>query len=385
MEDEIKSLDLSNLLDPDEYAGLERENGNGENKETDGTEAVDAGGSLTAGELFGDDSGGGEKKNTGDGASVTDEKAAPAAGGNTPIDFSSIASAFKADGVALFNETDDEKLKGIRTPEDFESFLSERVEALVNERLGEQNRRLSEALNGGMPADELSSIKAGLTRLQAIKPEDLDSEDASGEELRKQLIYMDFINRGYSPERAGKKTKQSFDAGTDKDDAKDALEAGKEYYRNRYEDMVEDYREEAESRKKQEEESVRALEASILDDKSKVMGESVGKATREKIRDFLLKPAAKTEDGQRLTELQKYIRENRDEYMKNVGWFYVMTDGFKSLDRMKAALRSEVDKKRTSALESALRKAPPAGGGPMQMLNTSGDVGSGGKGWQLDI
>ena len=58
----------------------------------------------------------------------------------------------------------------------------------------------------------------------------MNSENNEGENLRKQLIYQDFINRGYSKERATREVQKSFNSGSDIDDAKEALLSNKQYF-----------------------------------------------------------------------------------------------------------------------------------------------------------
>ena len=73
-----------------------------------------------------------------------------------------------------------------------------------------------------------------LNILNSIKEEDVNAETEDGENLRRQLIYQDYINRGFKPERAKKEADKSVDNGTDKEDALEALESSKDYFKSEY-------------------------------------------------------------------------------------------------------------------------------------------------------
>ena len=54
----------------------------------------------------------------------------------------------------------------------------------------------------GVELTEVKKYENTLNFLDSIKKEDISDESDKGEKLRKDLIYQDFINRGYSAERA---------------------------------------------------------------------------------------------------------------------------------------------------------------------------------------
>jgi len=56
--------------------------------------------------------------------------------------------------------------------------------------------------------------------LNSITEEQLNDETEKGETLRRQLLEQDFMNRGYSQERARKMTEKLFASGEDIEEAK---------------------------------------------------------------------------------------------------------------------------------------------------------------------
>ena len=76
--------------------------------------------------------------------------------------YSSIASAFKVDGVPLFSEADDEELKKISSVEDFEDFLKERLEKAIDDRFDDSQKRIKDALTYGMEPSDIQVFENSL-------------------------------------------------------------------------------------------------------------------------------------------------------------------------------------------------------------------------------
>jgi hypothetical protein len=104
------------------------------------------------------------------------------------------------------------------------------------------------------------------------------------------LIYQDYLNRGYSKERAEKEVNKSFNAGTDIEDATDALESNKQFYISQYNNLVSENNSKIEAEKQARVKQAEALKTSILDDDNTFKDLSVDKSTRKKIYDSITKP-----------------------------------------------------------------------------------------------
>lgn len=299
--------------------------------------------------------------------------------GSSPKFYSSIAKAFAEEGI--FPDLDTEEIDKVQTPEDFKELIEKQIQSSLNEK----QRRIDEALGVGVEQDVIKQYETTLNYLDSITAEHIDDESEKGEELRKRLIYQDFINRGYSKERANREVQKSLNAGTDIDDAKEALNSNKEFFEGQYNDLIKEAKEEQqkliEDRKKQAEE----LKNSILSDK-KVFGElEVDKATRQRIFDNIAKPVYKDPNtGQVLTAIQKYEMENRTEFLKNLGLVYTLTNGFKNLDGLvKNKVKKEV-KKGFKELESTLNNTSRTSSGNLKYTSGVSDSESYLKGWELD-
>lgn len=295
--------------------------------------------------------------------------------------YSSIASALKEEGI--FPDLDDDTLNGIKTPEDF----AEAVEKTVQARLDERQKRIDAALQADVEPDEVRRYEQTLANLDAIKEEYITDETEKGERLRKNLIYQDFRNRGYSEARAKREVEKSFNAGTDIEDAKEALESNREYFSNQYQDLIKEAQEEAKEEQRKIKEEAAQLKKSMLEDKEVFTGITLDKTTRQKAFENITKPVFKTEDGEYLTAIQKYEMDNPVEFRKYLSVLFTMTDGFKNIDGLiKGKVKKEV-KQSLRELEHKLSStARNSSGNPRYVGGVEEDAESYiGKGWDLDV
>lgn len=296
--------------------------------------------------------------------------------------YSSIAKALQEDGI--FPDLDDLDIKNIKAPEDFASVIEKQIQS----KLDEKQRRVDEALNLGIEPSEIKKYEDTLNYLDSIDDKTITDETDTGETLRKQLIYQDFINRGYSKERAQREVQKSFNAGTDIEDAKEALLGNKEHFTNQYKSFIETAKQAEAEEIKEREELGKKLKKSILED-DKVFGDlQLDKNIRQRVLDNISKPTYKDpKTGELFTALQKYEMENRTDFLKNVGILFTITEGFKNLDGLvKTKVNKEI-KKGLRELEHTLNNTSRNFDGSLQFVSgVSADPESIlGKGFDLDI
>lgn len=299
--------------------------------------------------------------------------------GDSPKLYSSIAHALKEDDI--FHTLSDEEVKKINTAEDFAYAMEKEIQA----KLDEKQKRIDEALNYNVHISDINKYEKAIEYLDNISEENLKDESDNGEKLRQQLIYTDLINRGYSKEKATREVKKSFDAGTDIDDARDALESSKDFFKNEYNTLIKESQKKIEQDKREMQERGERLKKSIMEDPI-FKDLQVDKLLRQKIYNNISKPVYKDEDtGTLLTEIQRYEREHRDEFLKNVGILYTLTDGFKSLDSLiKGKVRKEV-KKGLRELENTLNNTMRDSDGNLKFVSGLDDPESSSKDWEIDI
>ena len=296
--------------------------------------------------------------------------------------YSSIAKALQEEGI--FPDLDNEAASKISTPEDF----AQAIEQTIQSKFDERQKRIDDALNYGVEVTDVKKYESTLNYLDSIQESSIINENTESETLRKQLIFQDFINRGYSQERAQREVNKSLNAGTDIEDAKEALKSNKEFFEGQYNSLVEDAKKRDQEIINERKENAEKLKKSILED-NKVFGEiQLDKTTRQKIFDNISKPIYKDkETGEYFTAIQKYEMENRTEFMKNLGLLFTLTDGFKSIDKLvKGRVTKEV-KKGLRELENTLNNTSRTSDGNLKFVSGVDEDPDSylGKGWDLDV
>lgn len=296
--------------------------------------------------------------------------------------YSSIAKALKEEGI--FPDLDDEVLSKVKEPEDFRDLVEQQIKAGLEER----QKRIDDALNYGIEPTEIKRYENTLNFLDSVKEENITDESDKGEELRKNLIFQDFINRGYSRERAAREVQKSFNAGTDIEDAKEALKSNTEYFKGKYDDLIEDAKLEAQKEEENRKEQANKLKESILNEKNILGDLSIDKPTRQKIYDNISKPIYKDpETGEYYTAIQKYRKDNRVDFLKYLGLIFTLTDGFKSLDGLvKGKVKKEV-KNGLRDLEHAINNTARNSDGNLKFVSGVDEDPESfiGKGWKIDV
>lgn len=376
----MEELSLDNILSEDQIDGLfpdentqdnpKEDEGSPEEKKPEEKETTE----VNPDELFGGpESVGSEDKTGKEGTDSTKS--------NTSPDFySSIATALVEDGI--FQNLDNTELSKVKTAEDFAELVSTQIRSQFDER----QKRVDEALNAGVEPTEIQKYESYLGTLDRISDEDLSKEDEAGENLRRNIIYQDYINRGMSKDRALKYVERSFKAGTDLEDAKEALQSNKEFFKSQYDDLVKQAKEEEKKERENQKKQAEEFKTSILNEK-KAFGEiELDQATRQRVYDSITKPIyTDPETGERLTAVQKYEAENRTEFMKNLGLVFVLTDGFKKLDGLvQGKVKKEV-RKGLRELEHTISNTSRNSNGSLSFMSGVSDPDSKSTKWDLDI
>ena len=264
----------------------------------------------------------------------------PSGDGSSPTVYSSIAVALKKDGI--FPDFEDDVLKAVKTPEDF----AELFEKAIASRVDDNVRAYNEAIRNGLEPSTIAKYQQAISELESYTDEAISAEDENGENLRKYLIFNDLLKRGYSEEKARKELKKSFDAHADIDDAKDALESLKQRFAAEYKQLQDDAKKKTEDAKARQKKQSEDFKKMVLEDEIKVGETKLDKRTCQKVYDAVQKPVYKDPDtGRLLTAVQKFQKEQPLEFLKQLGMWYVLTDGGKNVSALtKKQLQTEKNK-----------------------------------------
>ena len=323
---EIRGLNFDNIIDEqdfDLFASNEEDNTPQDNEENEENKTAE----VDPNELFD-----GEPESVG--SEETDEEkedTTPANGqGTSPNFYSSIAEAFATDGI--FPDLDEDSIKNVKNAEDFRKV----VDDYLNNSLEDWQRRIKEAIELDADTAAIRQFEGSINFLNNITDDVIRAENEQGENLRKNLIYQDYINRGFSKARAEKEVNRTIESGNDIDDAIEALDSLKNFYAASYDKYMQELRdrdaEEKENLKKRE----KKIRDAIFDTKAKVFGDiELDKSTRQRMYESVTKPIYRDkETGETYTEVQKYAQDNPEDFWVKMSFFYTMTDGFKSLDKL---------------------------------------------------
>ena len=278
---------------------------------------------------------GGEEKNE-----EEEDTGSPSGDGSSPTVLSSIAVALKKDGI--FPDFEDSELAAVKTPEDF----AELVDKAVNARMEAETKRVRDLISNGVPVDSIKGYEQTLNYLNGITEEMLKAEGEEGDNLRKSLIYNDLIKKGYSEDRARREVEKSFKATSEVDDAIDALAGLKETFQKEYQQIQDEAKRKTDEAKALQKKQSDDFKKMVLEDEIKIGDSKLDKRTCQKVFDAVSKPVYKDPDtGHLLTAVQKFQKEQPLEFLKQLGLWYVLTDGGKNITSLtKKQVQAEKNK-----------------------------------------
>lgn len=294
--------------------------------------------------------------------------------------FGIFANALVEEGV--FTSIKEEDIKEVDNSEK----LIELVEKEISSRLTEKQRRIDEALSVDVPVDAVRQYEGVIEFLDTIEDTTLLDEGEDGTRLRENLIMQDFLNKGFSKERAARETKKSFDTGSDIEDAKEALLSNKTFYKEQYTLTVKQKQDVINAEKTAEINKHKNIENKILKDKELLPGVEINEDTRKKIADNLYKPVFTDAKGRKFSAIQKFQEENSEEFMTKLATIFTLTNGFKDFNKIVAPIVNKQTKKAINELEHSIRGANIPNNSGLQFFNKMSDENSNDTGtFELDI
>jgi len=261
--------------------------------------------------------------------------------------YSLLASALLEQGV--LPSLTKEELDNIKSFDDIAEAFKKELRNNEYAGLNEHQKAYLKALESGMPDKEFKENYSKVVDYAKLTEDDLEADES----LRLNLIKEDFISKGYSEEKAEKLAQRSVDLGEDLDDAKEALEARKDFIKKDYETKVKQYEENLKSQAKASKEQQEKLKETIFDDKTEIIpGLKYNKQFAQKIYDSITKPAGYLEDGRPYNSIFKARMEDPVGFEHKLAYMFSLTDGFKNFDKILNTAKSQSVKKLDEFLNS---------------------------------
>jgi hypothetical protein len=284
--------------------------------------------------------------------------------GSSPNNFyTSITRALVEDGV--LDIPDESDILNIKDADGLREAISKQIASGIDA----EQKRIADAINGGAQANTIQKYKNTLGWLNSIKEEALTADTKEGRNLRKTIIFQDYINKGFSEARAERELKKSFEGFTDIDDAKEALASTKEYFQQGYDDILQEIEDAKKAALEEEKKNAEAFRKSILGKDEIIPGLTLDDTTRKKIFDNATKPTKQDKNGQLITELAEYQEKNKEQYLKIVSTLYTITKKFTDFTPLvKQAVQKE-RKKGLAALEDVINNTQRNSDGSLNLAS----------------
>lgn len=271
----------------------------------------------------------------------------------SPQLYSTLANTLVEQGV--LSSVDESSLKDVKDVEGFVELMKEQIKAQEFNDLSDTQKEILSGIREGASEDTVTQFKSAMTQLDAISEDQI----AKDEQIAKDLVYQDFLSKGFSKENAAKQVDRAVKLGVIVDDAKEAHTNLKAVVLDRY-----NASKEADKGKLAEEDAQAVKDAETLKETilkgSKVMDLDVPEETRKEVYAEMMKHVSVNPETKRPENaLMKYQRENPAEFSQKLYFLWKASNGFTSLDYF--------GKKKASAsvkdLERAIKQSTHISGG----------------------
>jgi hypothetical protein len=261
----------------------------------------------------------------------------------SPNLYSSFATLLHEEGVLSSLDSD---IK-IENAADVNALIASEIEKRVSSQYSEADLEDLRALRSGVSKEELINYRSDQYKLDAITPEMLEVQP----ELRKQIIYQDYINQGLSESKALKLLNRSVEVEQDLEDAIEALPSIKEFKTRQLEKQQEQYRIEEAQREEQYKTQQKKLKDSIYNTDEIIKGHKITKTLQDRVYKSMTNIVGKSPEGLPENQLMRVRREDPIAFDSKLYYLYEITKGFTDFN----VLTKQATSKATKNLESALR------------------------------
>ncbi len=272
----------------------------------------------------------------------------------------SYASALREQGVLPNFDPENDK---IETAEDLTSLVNKEIESSVEQyknSVDDLTRDLIEAAEQGVPLDEYKESISRQQNVMGIKDEDLENDT----DLQKNIIKREFLERGFSEDKAEKHAERSFDTGDNEEDAKDALKTIKETEEKKKEELKEKSKKDKERQEKEQKEKIENIKNKIDNTKEVIPGVKASNTLKDKAFKSMTTVVDKDENGNPMNAMMAERKKDPESFDTKLHLIYQLTDGFKDWSKVNKSAKTDATKELEETLSSSKNTGRKTSGKP---------------------
>lgn len=263
----------------------------------------------------------------------------------SPSMYSSFANLLHEEGLLSSLDSNTE----IKSIADIKSLVEAEIEMKVESKFSSEELEDLRALRNGVSPSELAQHHALQNQLSSIGAEHIEGNP----ELRKQLIYQDYVNQGLSEAKALKLVNRSVDLEQDGEDAIEALESIKSFEAHKLEEQQAQRKIEAEQADARYAAEQAKLKDSIYAKEEIIKGQKLTKVLKDRVYNSMTNVIGNSPEGVPENALMRDRRENPIEFDSKLYYLYEITKGFKDFTILNKTATSTA----SNELEQALRSS----------------------------
>ena len=264
--------------------------------------------------------------------------------------FKSLAALLKE--KALISSEDFE----VEDEDSFVELFKKEIEKSEYSDLDDNQKNYLKQTREGIPHEKVTKDLRQLDQLNTVTNDALESDP----ELRKRVIYQDFVNRGYSDEKATKLVQRSLELDVDFEDAEEAIASIREFTQQRMEKENFEIQEGLKNQEKIKEDNINKIQKEIDSIKEIIPGYEVSENIKNKIKKNMFDVVGDNPtNNQPENSLMKFQRENPVDFDKKLYYLFTITNGFKSFDSIKQDTQSKAIQDLEAAFNSTTKINDP--------------------------
>jgi len=325
-----ENLELNLGNTPEDFTGSFEANDENIENNNSGEDVADATPEIVAGE---------EDTNGDNGPDVNDD----ADNTTSPSMYSSFANLLHEEGLLSDLESNTE----IKSVDDLKALVEAEISRKVEEKYNPEELEDIRALRNGISREQLAEHHKVQNQLDSIGQEHIENNG----ELRKQLIYQNYINQGLSEDKASSLVNRSVDSNYDTEDAAEALQNLRQFQAYKLQAQQEQLKIDNANAQAAYEAEQAKLKNSIYASEEVIKGQPFTKVLKDRVYNSMTNVIGNSPEGNPENALMKDRRENPIEFDSKLYYLYEITKGFTDFGVMNKRATSSA----ANELEQALR------------------------------